>query len=152
MLIHTMHSIIGHLGRKSADFYLKEHESLRKEVELVLKDYRALERNIIILIAGAWGWLLKEHMPPWTYWAVFLFAILGAVRAYGVHTTFVVFHDYLTEIERAFFEEGCPQGWEHFTNHRKTGFSKGSFAFWTIVIVATFGMAIAQQNGLLKTA
>src|ERR1700724_2612004 len=51
------------------DFYLKEFETLRKEIGAALKDYRELERNAVIAVGATWAWLFahKKEMPPWAW-------------------------------------------------------------------------------------
>ena|ERR1700728_1135190 len=131
----------GTFTAKSEDFHLQEYACLRKEIELVLKDYRALERNIVIAVGVSWGWLYDKKTPSWMFCIPILFAVLGSVRAMGVVETFRTLHRYLLEIEDAFKKPDGPEGWEHF-HKNKTGFSRGAVAFWVIIILATLGVAV----------
>ena len=45
------------------DFYFKEYESLRKELEFLSNDLRNLEKYVILSIAAIWGWLLTHANP-----------------------------------------------------------------------------------------
>jgi len=77
-------------SQRSEDFHLSEYACLRKEIELVLKDYRALERNAVVAIGISWGWLYDKKAPAWVFCIPCLFAILGSIRAYGIAQTFGV--------------------------------------------------------------
>jgi hypothetical protein len=45
------------------NFYLKEYESLRKELEFLSNDLRNLEKYVIFSIAAIWSWLLTQTTP-----------------------------------------------------------------------------------------
>jgi hypothetical protein len=146
------------------DFLLKEYECLRKEVEWLLKDYRGLERNIVVAVAVLWSWLFHEkwdaasgrNLHTLAWFIPFLFAVLGSVRARGIFKAFGVLHDYLLEIEETFTTDSYPQGWEHFLTpkeepakaggsrdlHRKTGASTAAFTFWGILDSVTLLLAV----------
>jgi hypothetical protein len=57
----------GKYAHSATEFYLKEYEYLRREIEWLLKDYRALERNVVIALGITWGWLLAQRqlIPAW---------------------------------------------------------------------------------------
>jgi hypothetical protein len=42
------------------DYYLKEFDTLRKEIDWMLQDSRAVERNVVIAIGVFWAFLIKE--------------------------------------------------------------------------------------------
>jgi len=131
---------VGTFHARSEEFHLSEYACLRSEIELVLKDYRELERNIVIAVGVTWAWLYHEKMAAWAFCIPCVFAILGALRAKGVNSAFGVLHKYILKLESAFHRQGGPQGWEH--EHLQTGFAKGSGAFWLILIVVTIAVAI----------
>jgi hypothetical protein len=133
------HATIGTFGHKSEDFHLKEYEFLRRELEIILQEDRALERNVVVAVGVTWGWLYSQHTPPWTYCIPFLFAVLGAWRAYGINETYGTFGTYLEKIEEAFTKEGSPKGWQHFLDEddEGTSYSKGALTFWVILIIST---------------
>jgi hypothetical protein len=66
----------------STEFFLKEYEALRKEIEWLGKDQRDLERNVTIAIGLMWVWLLKDgtSVARVAWWMPVLLAILGFIR------------------------------------------------------------------------
>jgi hypothetical protein len=137
----------GIFASKSPEFHLSEYACLRKEVELMLEDYHALERNVVIAVGITWGWLYDKCALPWMFCIPCLFAILGAIRAKGISGAFGKLRGYLIEIEIAFWSTDGPEGWEHF--HKDTGFSKGAVPFWSILILATLVVAVLRICHLL---
>ena len=125
----------------AADFYLKEYECLRKEIQWLLKDYRDLERNAVIAIGLTWAWLFERKPPAGAWFIPILFAALGALRASGIITSFHNYHEYIIRVEDAFTRPGDPGGWEH-TLRRGSGVSKGAYLFWLVLIVVTVIVAI----------
>jgi len=129
------------LAVKAEEFYLKEYECLRKEIEWLLKDYRALERNVVIAVGLTWAWLFEKRAPKWTWVIPILFAVLGAIRASGIIKSFGGFHNYISQLEDAFTRTGDPGGWQHSPWH-KTGAARGAYWFWSVLIGATVLVAI----------
>jgi hypothetical protein len=125
---------------KAADFYLKEYECLRREIEWLLKDYRDLERNVVIAVGLTWAWLFEKDPPKAAWFFPFLFAVLGALRASGIDKSFKNYHEYIRRIETEFSRAGDPGGWEH--SPRRGGLSEGAYVFWLILILVTVGVAI----------
>jgi hypothetical protein len=136
----------GTFNAKAEDFHLKEYESLRRELEIVLQDSRGLERNVVLAIGATWAWLYSKSGAPWTFLIPCMFAILGAIRAHGINDTYTTFATYLSEIEEAFRKAGGPKGWEHFLRDfkkdRGTDYSKGELLFWILLIASTISVAI----------
>jgi len=136
----------GKYATHSKEFYLKEYECLRKEIEWLLGESRALERNVVIAVGVTWGWLvdrsLTSHVPKWAWLIPCLFAGLGALRARGMIKQFGVLHEYLERTESAFSSDGDPGGWEHFARRGWT--AKSTFLFWLFLILATFGVALYE--------
>jgi hypothetical protein len=126
---------------KAADFYLKEYECLRKEIQWLLKDYRDLERNAVIAVGLTWAWLFERRPPAAAWFIPILFAALGALRASGIMKSFNNYHEYITRVEDAFSRSDDPGGWEH-TPLRGSGVSKGAYLFWLVLIVVTVIVAI----------
>jgi hypothetical protein len=125
---------------KAGDFYLKEYESLRREIEWLLKDYRALERNVVIAVGLSWAWLFEKCAPKWAWSVPILFAVLGALRASGIIKSFKNYHDYIYKLEDTFSRPGDPGGWEH--TLLKSGVAEGAYLFWLILIIATISIAV----------
>jgi hypothetical protein len=152
-----------------SDFHLEEYKALRKEIEWLLKDYRALERNVAIVCGGLLAWLFeqKQSSQGWTpqdlAWVIpFLFAGLGSVRAWGILKAFDVYHEYIAKIEEAFSSGMELSGWEHFLNtqtqnkedkRRTIGASKFAYMFWITLDVVTalvgllFGFHLLKHSG-----
>jgi hypothetical protein len=132
---------------KAEEFYLKEYECLRHEIEWLLKDYRALERNVVIAVGLTWAWLFEKRAPRWTWVIPILFAVLGAIRASGIIKSFRGFHGYISQLEDAFSRPGDPGGWQHSPWH-KTGAARGAYWFWSILIGATVLVAIYRFTSM----
>jgi hypothetical protein len=131
------------------DFYLKEYECLRKEIDMVLKDHRALERNIVVVVGVIWAWLLDEHhahnmyIPPWAWFIPCLFVVLGIMRATGNATFFTVTNEYIHRVEDVFSSDGDPGGWDHFSLGR-TWIRKSTIAFWSLLLISTIVVAFYE--------
>jgi hypothetical protein len=132
----------GVYGGKSEEFHLMEYECLRREIEVVLQDTRSLEKYIVVAIGAIWAWLHSIKTADWMWCIPCLFAILGAIRAFGINKSFGVFHMYILKLEEAYVKTGAPEGWEHFIEKHDTGYGKGSVLFWTLLILATIVVAI----------
>ena len=143
---------------KAEDFYLKEYECLRREIEWLLSDYRSLERNAVIAVGISWAWLFaqRQEIPSWAWYFPCLFAILGSVRALGIMHSFTLFHQYMKFLESWFSSEDTKSsssklsGWNHFLdsqNHppnkrTRTSASRMAGVFWVLLIVSTILVAI----------
>jgi hypothetical protein len=150
---------------EASDFHLEEYRALRKEIEWLLQDYRALERNIAVVCGGLLTWLfahpwdVNEWKPQDLAWIVpFLFAGLGSVRAWGIFKAFNVYHEYIVKIEDAFATGMDLGGWEHFLNRRTEkdkdqrhtiGTAKFAYMFWGILDAVTFLVALLFAFHLL---
>src|SRR5437763_4941077 len=98
--VATMERQAGIFSAKSEEFYLKEFESLRKEIEFVEQEQRSVERNALIGVGIAWGWLwsTKKPAPDWAYLIPCLFSGLCCIRAYGIMRVYDVFTSYLVTV------------------------------------------------------
>jgi hypothetical protein len=137
----------GKHAENAKEFYLKEYECLRKEVELLLEDHRTLERNVVIAVGATWGWLFNDHhnnqVTQWGWFIPCLFALLGIVRVIGNAKFFLVTNAYIEKIEDAFFSTGDPGGWDHFS-FGKTWIRQSTIAFWSILLISTFVVAVYE--------
>lgn len=95
----------------------------------------ALERNVLIAIAGTWVWPIGRAAPSWTFLIPVLFALLGSLRAYGIMRAFGRIGAYIKTLEGAFTRPDGPAGWQHF--QKGTGAATGAVLFWACVVVAT---------------
>jgi hypothetical protein len=104
------------------------------------KDYRDLERNVVVAVAVTWGFLLKDgNVPkyPWEAWLIpCIFAFLGVVRALGIMKEFKSLHIYIQKIENAFNDLTEPEGWEHYS-YKEKGIGRSATAFWFILNATT---------------
>jgi len=145
---------MGIFGARSEEFYLKEFESLRKEIETVEQDQRSLERNVVVAVAVAWGWLWSrdKEPPAWAYVVPCLLTTLGWLRARGVKQVYGLFTSYLLTVEESFWKPGAPKGWHHHITKpgTETTFMKGANQFWIILNAATFGVALLRLFNLLR--
>jgi hypothetical protein len=104
----------------------------------VLKDYRDLERNVVIAVGVTLGWLFDKRadVPSWAWFLPLLFAVLGAIRATGILQAFGSFKCYIRKLETAFSNAGDPQGWEHFPRS-KTSTARFAVGFWVLLLLVT---------------
>jgi hypothetical protein len=142
----------GILSARSEEFYLKEFESLRHEIEMVEQDQRSLERNAVVAVAIAWGWLWSTNRTPpeWAYVVPCLLSALCWLRAKGVSQVYGVFTSYLVVVEDSFWKTGAPKGWHHHIMKTGTSFAKGANLFWILLNAATFAVAILRLFNRLQ--
>lgn len=137
------------------DFYIKEFDTLRKEVEWTLNDSRMVERNVIIVIGAFWAFLIKESgnigkfaHPALAWWIPVLFSVLGALRSAALGFKFLCLGKYIRKLENYFLRETAkrPEGWENF-QVTVGGFVRVSAcAFWLILIAVTVVIAVFETS------
>jgi hypothetical protein len=129
---------------KSGEFYLKEFECLRREIELVIQFARTLERNVVVAIGISWAWLFHERdaVPRWSWLIPCFFAFLGAIRAFGNFRYFMSTAHYLKKVELTFSDGSDPGGWHRFAPRSWTRASV--LAFWALLIFATIGVTVYE--------
>jgi hypothetical protein len=136
------------LSAHAKEFYLKEYEFLRREVEIAISDYRATERNIVIAVGVSWAWLYQVRKEvPWEAWLVpCLFVVLGILRTYSDETFFRSAHKYLTRVEESFSSANDPGGWEHWehANVARNWTRFSAVLFWTFLLLSTIAVAIFE--------
>ena len=145
----TLPTLPGLLGISEAlpagakDFYLKEYETLRGEVELLLKESQTIKRETIFAIGVTTAWLFREEqqrtVPSWTWFIPLVFVMLGYSRASGMSSSFSKFAECISRIEDMFSGEFAPGGWEHFSS-RKAWSREGFIAFWRLMIFMALGL------------
>lgn len=139
----------GKYSAHSKDFYLKEYELLRKEIEVHLADMRSVERNVAAAVGATWAWLATHSTPPLPRWAWLipvLFVILGMLRCFGLWKQFGNFHNYLECVEECFSGKQDPGGWEHFLGLGNTTLFQSTGTFWVVLSLATVGIAIYEYS------
>ncbi len=123
-------------------------ESLRKEIEWLLTDARAVERNVVIAVGATWARLIvnrdKICHAKWAWCIPVLFVGLGVLRSSAILKQFGVFHKYLEELEELFSGNGCAGGWEHFSWREIEWVSRSAIYFWAVLFVATIGVGIRE--------
>jgi hypothetical protein len=151
---------------EAADFHVEQYKALRAEIQWMLKDYHALERNVAIVCGGVLAWLFAQKWnETWTIrnlgWFIpFLLACLGSVRAVGMFKAFNIYRQYFKKIEGAFKLQPL-EGWDNFldampndgeTKDRQLGTSKFAIVFWmsldlvTGAIALSFGLHLAKYS------
>jgi hypothetical protein len=145
---------LGKYAIHGKEFYLKEYECLRKEIELMLAEARSLERSIVVAVGATWGWLVdkslsdksrSDQLPKWVWFVPCLFAGLGAWRASGLRKEFAMLHEYIKNTENVFSSSSNPGGWEHFIEG-KGWTAKSTFVFWFVLISATLIVAFYKLD------
>ena len=139
----------GKFADHATDFYLKEYEGLRKEIELVQNAISALERYVVVAVGVSWAWLYHEELNvPRLAWLIpCLFAVLGALRAFGYHRFFRAAHKYICTVEGAFSSDDDPGGFERSTPHRNWT-SHSNWTFWGLLIISTVLVAVFEFRTL----
>lgn len=134
-----MNRLGGEFAVHSHDFYLAEYDSLRREIVAMVSEARALERNVVIGVAAAWGWLFheREHLPKLVWLLPCFFVVLGATRAWGFRRYFHDMFEYQCIVEKMFSsDQNSPGGWENF--HRMRGWTRlSTIAFWALLFCST---------------
>lgn len=132
----------GELSRHAKDFYLKEYELLRREIEIAINDYRATERNVVIAVGVSWAWLFQagNGVPVLAWLVPCLFVVLGILRNYSDEAFFQSAHQYLARVEKAFSLPGHPGGWEHAPVSRNWT-RASAVLFWIVLALATIVVA-----------
>lgn len=134
----------GKLAAKNSEFYLKEYEALRKELDWQLDYLRSLEKFVALAVGGIWTWLVTHSPAKWTWFIPVVFVALGILRSISVYQHFGQLHEYLKRIETAFSASDDPGGWEHFLGWQSQSLSKSSIGFWTVLLFATVGIALYE--------
>jgi len=109
------------------DFHLKEFDTLRKEIEWMLQDLRAAERNLVIAVGTFWAFLITENkeIEHLKYgrlaWSVpVMFALLGFLRSLKLSINITLEGKYIGKIEEWIrtgeVGKAVPGGWQHFQN------------------------------------
>ena len=129
-------------SQKSAEFYLKEFEALRREVDGAVEHARTVHRNAVVAVGASWAWLFHErdNVPGWAWLLPVLFVVIGYLEIEATSSFLLSCGGYIKSIESAFLSEGAPGGWEHYPK-RKTWNSRVRTAFWFLLGVAVIVVA-----------
>lgn len=148
-----MPSPTGQAALYPRDYFVKEFDALRKEVDWTLQDSRTVERNVVVAIGVFWAFLIKEHLEIRCLrygdfaWSIpVIFAILGAIRSWALWMKFTEMGDYFRKIEQEIvqLEPGTarPEGWQRYQNYAAGNYVKMSgIAFWGVLLVVTVAVA-----------
>jgi len=128
----------------STEFYLKEFELLRKQIEMHVTEMRTVERNVVLGVGGTWAWLATHTTPKWIWSVPVLFVILGALRCHGIWTELGRLHEYIQRIESRFSAKEDPGGWEHFLGLGNTALFRSTGTLWVMLSLATVAVAVYQ--------
>jgi hypothetical protein len=129
------------LSSAGNDFYLKEYEALRSEIESMLSDSRSLERNVVFAVGATWAWLATHSVPKAIWWMPVFLTVLGALRSLALLKTFGIFSDYIKKIESRFCVIESIKGWETFSHPRKHWIAKTGVALWAVMVITTVSVA-----------
>lgn len=128
----------------NTEFYLKEYESLRKELDWHNEYVRSTEKAVALAVGVVWAWLVTHPQAKWPWFIPVLFVVLGILRSISVSRHFGRLHEYLKQLESAFSANGDPGGWEHYLRWQSQSLSKSSIAFWTVLLLASIGVALYE--------
>jgi hypothetical protein len=128
-------------------FYMKEYDALRKEVDAMFADARALERYGLVAVAGVWGWLVQQSSHPevkrawWAWWVPVVVAALCLIRSCFIGRHFRLLSLYIKSLEYTFLGDQTPKGWET-SSPGKDRFGHTATLFWSLLFIATIAVAI----------
>jgi hypothetical protein len=129
-------------------FCLAEYDALRREIEHMLDDSRAIERNAVFAVGATWAWLAVHigNLPKAIWWMPVFLTVLGSYRSWALLKTFGLMSDYIQEIERHFYGDEASSkivaGWERFSRKRKHWISQTGALLWILMFVTTVGVAV----------
>ncbi len=97
------------------DFDLKQHDTLRLEIQTAEAAARANERYAIIALAALWAWTAKEAPNTGFVAAAIsaLIGILGATRMWALWINMKTKADYVAQLE-SLLSRPALGGWEHY--------------------------------------
>lgn len=137
------------LATYAKEFYLKEYECLRNEIEIIIRDYRVVERNAIIAVGASWAWLfhVRHEVPGIAWFGPCLFVFVGFFRSFSNNIFFDSAHEYLMKVEEAFSGPEHPGGWEHASVARTTQNTRSwtrlsAFLLWFLLLALTVAVGI----------
>jgi hypothetical protein len=110
-----------------------------------VSESRSLERAVVVAVGVSWAWLFHERhdIPRFAWFMPTLFAVLGLIRAYGIHRFFEDVRVYMRTLESAFSAPGDPGGWEG-SGRWRHWMRPSNVAFWGILIASTVFVAIYE--------
>jgi hypothetical protein len=133
------------------EFYLKEYDALRREIESTVQEIHTIERTTIIGVAAVYTWLALNlgkipHIPAlrWAWGIPFLFVFINWFKAISLHRAIFRIAAYISKIETKFCEEENLPGWQHYimsSGKEKISFEKFyrhyNFFFWGFLYAIT---------------
>ncbi|MEA2235289.1 MAG: hypothetical protein QOC81_13 [Thermoanaerobaculia bacterium] len=104
------------------DFDVRQHDSLREEIQAAEAAARANERYAIIALAALWAWTAKEAPSIGFVSAVIsmLIGVLGGLRMWALWINMHTKAGYIAQIERLLSREELG-GWEHYFRDATAG-------------------------------
>jgi len=150
-----------------AQFRLKEFELLRGEVEHRSQEQRAMERNVVILTAAIFTFLVSKDLDRknpdtmellWAVWVIPPFVIFLALSRWLDSLKMIKrLAGYLSVLETKVV--GAKSGWENslkqvrgYKRHRLKFCSLGSMLFWMLIVAAPTGIITYRLLVSLKEA
>ncbi len=136
------------------DFYLKEFEALRREIDAALLDARGLEKAAAIGAGLVWAWLVQQGKDPaiqqarWAWWIPVLFAVLGGLRSWAIGRHLRFMGAYIELVEDLYrrpndtkTHTARPPGWQHYSKQERF-IGNTATVFWWALIAITAVVAI----------
>jgi hypothetical protein len=133
------------ISNESFQYYLREHETLREEIDAFIAQTQQMELYALISAGLIWTWLatnsdkIEENMR-WVWWIPFLIAIMGAIRSLALLLMIMRLAGYIKRMEEKFCElrPDLP-GWENYHQSiQRPWLGATGWIFW-IVLLAILG-------------
>ena len=135
------------LPTRTDTFLIAEYESLRREIELEIKELGEFLRYGFLSSGGVWAWLLtqpKERVVTAAFFIPFVVSILFNVETRLVRHSIFGLGSYLREVEAHFALPGR-LGWEHriqASSRKKQKLMKWEHVVWNLLIGANLAAAV----------
>lgn len=139
------------MNERSYQFHLKEHGSLRSEIEYRIKTAERNEYVVAAALVGIYAWLYQQGVPHGSllWWLPAGLPFLGIIRQAGLLFRIKQIGDYIYKLESAF----CGArggGWEHFLSNKRRHepwkakiIKHSGFAFMAFLFVMAIVMGYA---------
>jgi hypothetical protein len=126
------------------NFYKSQYQALRKEIELLLAEARAAQRNAAIATGVVWTWLATHEITldyRWCWFIPVAFPLLGSIYSAAVNLRLGAISRYLTSFEEEVCSTEIP-GWQTFSKgeRRHVLLRSGGF-FWIALFLLTIIVA-----------
>jgi len=140
------------------DFMKLEYQAVLQKISATRADLSRTETIYPLAMAAVYGWLFSNAASlAWVWriaiWIPFGIAVLALVRILARQQAMKVLEGYCRELEKAFYGDAGPGGWENTYYARKKPMH---FFAWVRFVVGIFLIAasvwVANQSGPRPTA